>query len=83
MAHELGNCQVRGAGPTAESNQVMILLSGAGTAGRPLWYVADGDFKREMLATALTAMTTGHGVYVHTDKPDEYSTVCMLYMMKD
>ena len=45
------------------------------------WFVALDSQEKEMLATALTAMTNGLNVLVYVDSPDIYSIIRAMYLM--
>jgi hypothetical protein len=65
-------CSVLKAGPIVESDilYIPIQLKEKTTnyfAGQNLWFNADPSAQREMLATALAAMTSGLRVYVTLD----------------
>lgn len=49
----------------------------------PRWYKPVEATKRDMLATALSAMSTGLPVDVNLASADEYSTLHRLYMSRE
>jgi hypothetical protein len=74
------DCAVNYAGP-AETGVVYIhLRERNGQFDR--WYQAFDIVKREMLATALTAMSTGLRVTAFVDTTDEYGTLNRLYVVR-
>lgn len=48
---------------------------------REQYFVAEAPGKREMLATALTAMSTGYKVYVETNGIEAYSVIDRIYCL--
>jgi len=65
-------CEVVRTGP-AEDGTVFIMLRDLGGAFGPGWYPAVDAMKREMLATALAAISTGFHVDVSLSSTDEYA----------
>ena len=47
------------------------------------WFVAANQVKREMLATALTAITTQLRVNANLEARDEYKTLYRLYVSRE
>src|SRR6266850_4716857 len=74
-------CRVTKAGP-AEDNKIYIRLAEKqGSWER--WFSAIDAFKKEMLATALTAISTGNEVDVSLETIDEYGRIMRLYVTTD
>lgn len=68
-----GTCVVRGAGVGTDDNINVQLADYAGQAtlqGKWLWFRARETKQREILATALTALTTGYPVWAEFDNID-------------
>jgi hypothetical protein len=73
-------CNVTMTGP-AESGEIYIRLREVGGSFER-WYSAVGQERKEMLATALTAIATGYRVTVALTTTDEYGTINRLYVMR-
>ncbi len=72
-------CSVRRAGPS-ENGKIYIQLSDVGGQFTDLWFTAPDLCKKEMLATALAAISTGHTVNTELDDPvQEYTQLHKLY----
>jgi hypothetical protein len=77
----INGCKVVNAGPNASSGQIEILLKAPG--GKPfgeMWFVAAESAKKEILATALAAMTAEKTVNVEIEAACEMSTITKLLM---
>ena len=72
------NCQVVMAGPAEDENIYIRLRERQGTFER--WYSAVPRIRREMLATALTAISLGLSVDVNLASTTEYSRINRLYV---
>jgi len=68
------------AGPI-ENGQIWILLREKGGQFEQ-WYAAVSIVKKEMLAVALTAMTTGFRVAAALTTTDEWGPIERLYIMR-
>jgi hypothetical protein len=73
------NCDVIRAGP-AEDNKIYVMLRDKGGAFPERWFVALPTQQKEMLATALTAMTTSLSVRASLNAVDEYTQINRLYV---
>lgn len=71
-------CTVNRAGP-AENNIIYIHLR-ATNGSFSAWFSAVDNMKKEMLATALTAITTGKSVDAFLTDTTAYSTINRLYV---
>lgn len=74
-------CAVVNAGPNASNGQIEILLKAPG--GSPfgeMWFFAAESAKKEMLATALAAMTAEKTVNVEIEAASEWSRITKLLM---
>ena len=60
------------AADTPDNPVYLVLTDVAGTFQKGLFYASD-PVKSQMLAVALTAVTTGHQVFVIADPPDDGS----------
>ena len=67
----------------ADDSNILIFLRPLGNEFVPRWFVAAPQVKKEMLATALTAITTQLRVTAALATRDEYSTVERLYVRRD
>ena len=87
-------CSVTGAGPMADfgGRVIIFLKESPGTnyfQGKTLCFLAFDGFKREMLAVALAAMSTGRQVWVdmgdainpNVPSGDESGTIRSLYLI--
>ena len=72
-------CNVVGAGPD-ENGNVVVRLTDASGAFQDRWFDAVAISKREMLATALAAMTSGFKVNALLVSTDQYSPLNRLYI---
>ena len=72
-------CDVRSAGP-AEDGTIYISLKDVGGAFPFQWYYAVSNERREMLATALAAITSGFRLTAHLVSKDAYSQINRLYI---
>ena len=72
-------CNVVSAGPD-ENGNVLVKLTDSGGAFVARWFDAVAVSKREMLATALAAMTSGFKVIALLVSTDEYSQINRLYI---
>lgn len=76
------NCEVKMAGPTAGTKTYMTLSHASSTpefTGR--WFTATSGKQKEMLATALAAMSNMVQVRAHLSSTGQYSTINSMYMM--
>jgi len=67
----------------AEDSNIFIFLRPLGGAFPPRWFIAAPQVKKEILATALTAITTQLRVTAALEAIDEYSTLERLYVRRD
>jgi len=67
----------------AENGTIFIMLRPLGGEFPSRWFVAATPVKREMLATALTAITTQLRVNANIEARDQYSTLNRLYVARD
>jgi hypothetical protein len=74
------DCNVNYCGP-AENGVIYIHLRERGNAF-DRWYQAYDTMKRDMLATALTAISTGLPVTVYITTTDEYGILNRLYIRR-
>ena len=75
-------CTVNMAGPGWGTHCYIKLSDTAATpAFENRWFVALSSQKKEMLATALTAMTNNMNVWVHIDSPNAYSIIRAMYLI--
>ena len=75
-------CNVVRAGP-ADDDEVYIMLSDAGNAFSNRYFKALAGKRREMLAVALSAISTGYPVDASLpEPPDEYGTITRLYVSR-
>jgi len=72
------NCSVNLAGPAEDGTVYIHLRETGGQFDR--WYSATTGMKREMLATALAALTSGKMVSAYISTTDEYGTINRLYV---
>jgi hypothetical protein len=77
------NSEVVRAGAADENSTIFIRLRPLGGEFSARWFVAATPVKREMLATALTAITTALRVNAHIEARAEYSTLHRLYVTRD
>ena len=84
------NCKVNYAGPRtdvpgANQPQIVIMLSDVKGTFVDYWFVADDSAKREMLAVALQAISTGAIVDARVDGPNTnnnpYTQLHALYLI--
>jgi len=74
------NCTVNRVGPTENGSIFVHLREVNGKFDR--WYEANSTVKKEMLATALTAISSGLRVAALLTTPDEYGKVNRLYVTR-
>lgn len=74
-------CEVGAAGP-AEDGTIYVLLKDVGGAFPYQWYYAIVNERKEMLATALAAITSGIKVTVYLVSKDPYSQINRMYIWK-
>lgn len=72
------NCEVTKTGPAADGTIFVALRADDGSFHR--WFKAVSGMKKEMLATALTAISTSKKVQVFLTDTVAYSTVNNLYL---
>ena len=73
------NCDVVRAGPGGDDTIAIMLRDKAG-AFPSRWFVALPAQRKEMLATALTAITTGFSVRASLNAIDENTVINRLYV---
>jgi hypothetical protein len=73
------NCDVIRAGPGGD-NKIYVMLRDKAGAFPERWFVALPAQQKEMLATALTAMTTSLSVRASLDAIDENTQINRLYV---
>lgn len=73
-------CEVTRAGP-AEDGSVFVGLRDVDGSFPSRWFVADASVHKEMLATALAAVTANKRVTTLLVDTAEYSAVSRLYLM--
>jgi hypothetical protein len=61
-------------------NNTFLNLTDAGSAFSGRWFLADPTSYKEILATALTAVTAGKTVLVNVSALEEYSIIVAIYM---
>lgn len=74
-------CNVDQAGP-AENGEVYVMLTDTNSEFTGRWFRVASSIKKEMLATALSAVAAGLTVQVALQAPDEYSVVDRLFVTK-
>ena len=75
-------CEVLRTGP-AENGKIYIALSDVNGSFGFRWFEAIDIWAKEMLATALTALTTGFHVTALLDEgAPEYSVISRLYVLR-
>jgi PASTA domain len=74
-------CRVMRAGPADDSKIYIRLAEKQGAWER--WFSAIEAFEKEMLATALTAISTGNEVEVLLETLDEYGRIMRLYVTNE
>lgn len=72
------NCDVTRAGP-AENGSIYIALKASDNSFHR-WFVAEPSMEREMLATALSAISGGRSVTTHLESTTGFSTINRLYV---
>lgn len=72
------DCIVNLTGPAEDGTIFIHLREAGGQFDR--WYSATAGMKKEMLATALAALTSGKPVTVNLTSTDEYGVVNRLYV---
>ena len=75
-------CDVRRTG-AAENCVVYVMLRDTGGAFLGRWFKAVDQMKREILATALAAMSTGRPVDALVPSTVEYSDLNRLYIVRE
>jgi hypothetical protein len=87
MAKAWYTCDVVRAGPAGDDENVYIALSNrAGPWGGQdawRWFVPAKSMKREMLATALSAVATGMPVTAQVESEAAYSRLHRFYIVND
>lgn len=73
------DCDVIRAGPGGD-NTIYIMLRDQGGAFPERWFVALPAQQKEMLATALTALTTSLSVRASLEATSEYTQISRLYV---
>jgi hypothetical protein len=74
------SCHVLRAGP-ADDGEIYIWLRDQGGAFNH-WFKAHDTLRKEMLMTALTAISTGFFVDAALSSPTEYGTIDRLYIRR-
>jgi hypothetical protein len=74
------NCTVNRTGP-AENGNIYVHLREAGNQF-DRWYIANSTIKKEMLATALTAISAQLRVSAQLSTTDEYGTINRLFLTR-
>lgn len=74
------DCNAIWAGPAEEGSMFIRLRERGGAWER--WYRGFETYKKEMLAVALTAITTGFPVSALLTTSDEYGTINRLYVRR-
>jgi hypothetical protein len=83
MITMITNCEVVNVGPNAVDGCVMILLKQRdGDPFKERWFVAAETGRKEMLATALAAISASKIVNVELESTVEGSRVTTLYMTR-
>jgi hypothetical protein len=77
------NCEVVRVGAAAVDNNVYIRLRPLGGEFPPRAFIAAPNIKRELLATALTAISIQLHVNAYIEARDEYSELYRLYVTRD
>lgn len=75
-------CEVIRVGP-AEDGDIFIMLTDTKKTFGGRWFKAVQPERREMLATALAAFTSGFGVHAALVSTDEHSIINRLYIAKE
>lgn len=66
---------------SADDGNVWLLLKGAGGFFDERWFVApQGSIRKEILATALAAITAGQKVFVDIQDPTENKPINSMYL---
>ena len=73
-------CIVNRTGPAENGSILVHLREASGKFDR--WYTANNAVKKELLATALTAISTGLKVTAFVSTTDEYGTLNRLYITR-
>jgi hypothetical protein len=73
------NCDVTRTGPGGDNKTYIMLRDRAG-AFPERWFVAIAARQKEMLATALTAITTSLTVRASLASTDEYAEIASLFV---
>ncbi len=73
-------CRVDKTGPIEDGRVLVLLAAQDGQFTR--WFIATDAIKREILSTALTAMSTGLLVDAGLSSADENSIIERLYMTR-
>ena len=75
------NCEVTRTGPTADQDKTFVQLSNRSGAFRDRWFTAAPSVRRELLATALTAISLGSRVEALVDDgAPEFGTLYTMYV---
>jgi hypothetical protein len=72
-------CKVESTG-AAEDDKVYVFLTDMGGEFTDRWFSAKASVKKEMLATALTALTSGLNVHAYLTSSDQGSEILRLYI---
>lgn len=85
MAAQFYTCEVKRAGANDDGEVYIRLQRFRPGRAQPFdwWFKAAPSKRREMLATALTAITTGLHVDAYMDSTNEYETIQRLYIIRD
>lgn len=73
-------CRVQRVGPAENGNIYINLKDESGAFDH--WFFANEAIKKEMLATALTAISTGFLVAVALESTDAYAQINRFYIVK-
>jgi hypothetical protein len=74
-------CEITATGP-AEDGVVYVRLRDTGGVLSERWFKAVATMKREMLTTALAAMSSGRRVTANVANDAEYSDLNRLYVLR-
>ena len=74
----LNNATVTMAGPAENGTVYAAIIPADNSFHR--WFILEPTMEKEMLATALTAVSTGKKVLTNLSSTDAYSTVNRLYV---
>lgn len=76
------NCVVTRAGPTADRGRFFVALTDRGGAFSDRFFLCEESIKRELLATALTAISTGNRVEASVeDGAPQFGILYAVYLL--